>query len=106
MRLKPMVSAIIFLRFIRFRLNLHTAKAGGVHLFSHSLGSRWHLTLTFDRPRSAFRNLDYEFSRDQNLSLIGRLLRRTSSRTRGEQPKHLYSLIQFVIVTLQRLTSL
>src|SRR5438093_13462067 len=24
---------------LRFRLNLHAAKAGGVHLFSHSLGS-------------------------------------------------------------------
>src|SRR5213594_3266182 len=33
MRLKPMVSAIIFLRFIRFRLNLHAAEAGGVSGF-------------------------------------------------------------------------
>src|SRR2546425_5900702 len=37
MRLKPLVSAIIFLRFIRFRLNLHAAEAGGVSEFSHSL---------------------------------------------------------------------
>jgi len=35
-----MVSAIIFLRFIRFRLNLHAAEADGVSEFSHSLFSQ------------------------------------------------------------------
>src|SRR2546422_9535206 len=39
MRLKPMVSVTILLRFIRFKLKNHAAEAGGVHLFSHSLGS-------------------------------------------------------------------
>src|SRR5258708_4524816 len=45
MRLKPMVSVAILLRFIRFKLNLHAAEAGGVSEFSHSLGSRRYYVL-------------------------------------------------------------
>ena len=37
MRLKPMVSSIIFLRFIRFKVNLPTAEAGGLSGFLHGL---------------------------------------------------------------------
>jgi hypothetical protein len=49
MRLKPMVSATIQLRFIRFKLNLHAAEAGGISEFSHRLGSD-----RIDDPASRF----------------------------------------------------
>ena len=53
MRLKPMVSAIIFLRFIRFRLNLHAAEAGGVSMSFHTASTaRGSVTMTSDDDES------------------------------------------------------